>query len=83
MHIILAEFPFRVGFLDTAKNNLFAKLVCNLMANENMTDDWLHQILLRLDDPEISNSKRQHDSHEFLTLLLDRLLEVSFILLKD
>ena len=74
-YLITSVPVFRKHFLKTRKTSQFSKVTCNMMANENMTDNWNNR-LLRMLEWELGDGK-QHDSSEFLILLLERMIDVS------
>ena len=70
---ILEQLPKLIFYVDNRNKSDTSKILWNVMSSQN-EEDWLHHLLLNLSS-ELGNG-RQHDQHEMITLLLEKLRQV-------
>ena len=71
---ILEQLPKLIFYVDNRNKSDICKLLWNVLATQNDYKDWLSPLLLNLSS-DLGNG-RQHDQHETITLLLEKLQQV-------
>ena len=71
---ILEQLPKLIFYVDNRNKSDTSKILWNVMSSQNDYKDWLHDLLLNLSS-ELGDG-RQHDQHEMITLLLEKLRQV-------